>query len=123
MKHRANRLQPIGKIKPINEALDSDELTSMGLDAKSLAELAKITGIKNAIWGQNQTKFFPVLVMTSDGSEWFKSKPDEPYTMERLINFVNGSEKKYVSREIVGLFFTLEDATKVYDAIPIREEE
>lgn len=110
------------RLTTINEALDGGSLGEYGFDMNTVKELAAETGVKG-IWNNGQDKFFPVLVMNQKGgSNWFKSKPSG-YTIDKLINFINGSDPKFVNREIIGVFPTLEDAMKVYDAIPVREEE
>jgi len=109
------------RLKTIKEALDPESLGEYGFDMDTVKELATETGVKG-IWNNGKDQFFPVFVMSHKGADWFKSKPSA-YTLEKLINFINGSDPKYSSREIVGVFPTLEDAMKVYDAIPVREDK
>jgi len=109
------------RLQTISEALDAKSLGEYGFDVKATRELAAETGV-SGLWN-DATKVFPVYVMTSkDGDDWFKSKPSAS-SLDKIINFIKGSDPKYVNREIIGIFNTLEDAMKVYEAIPVREEK
>jgi len=108
------------RLRTIKEALDPESLGDYGFDMDTVKELAAETKVKG-IWNNGKDEIFPVFVMGHKGKDWFKSKPSA-YTIDRLINFIYGSDPKYASREIIGIFPTLEDAMKVYEALPIRDE-
>lgn len=119
---RNNRLLTVQEsLNKVNEAQTAEDLEQYGYYPEDIRALMKETKVKG-LWSQGGTLIYPVFAMKGrDG--WYKSMGSKD-NLQGFTSWVLGTpDKKILDREIIGIFFSEEDAKKVYDAIQLPEDK